>query len=182
MALPTVAYRLIGRISTSRFDRRLHPVLYRLTGGRGIIGRILGCEMVLLTTTGRRSGRPRTVALFAFRVADTPVPGSWAVVGSRGGSKIIPAWYRNLEASPGAALQVRDRSAAVRAREAAGDEYERIFEQAARGYPGYRLYRAESPVHIPIVVLEPVVPASLPGREAGEAGEARGARDVGPVP
>jgi deazaflavin-dependent oxidoreductase (nitroreductase family) len=182
MALPTVAYRLIGRISTSRFDRWLHPVLYRLTGGRGIIGRILGCEMVLLTTTGRRSGRPRTVALFAFRVADTPVPGSWAVVGSRGGSKVIPAWYRNLEALPAATLQVRSRSTAVRAREAAGDEYERIFEQAARGYPGYRLYRAESPVHIPIVVLEPVVPALPSAREVGEAGEARGARDVGPVP
>ena len=177
MALPTVAYRLIGRFSTSRFDRWLHPVLYRLTGGRGIIGRILGCEMVLLTTTGRRSGKARSVALFAFPIAEPP--GSWAVVGSRGGGKVIPAWYRNLEASPAAALQVRDRSTAVRAREAAGDEYERIFEQAARGYPGYRLYRAESPVHIPIVVLEPVVPASLPGREAGEA---LGARDVGPVP
>jgi len=182
MALPTVAYRLIGRISTSRFDRWLHPVLYRLTGGRGIIGRILGCEVVLLTTTGRRSGRPRTVALFAFRVADPTVPGSWAVVGSRGGSKVIPAWYRNLEALPAATFQVRSRSTAARAREAAGDEYERIFEQAARGYPGYRLYLAESPIHIPIVVLEPVVPASLPGREAGEAGEARGPRDVGPVP
>jgi len=159
MALPTVAYRLMGRFSTSRFDRWLHPVLYRLTGGRGIIGRILGCEMVLLTTTGRRSGRLRAVALFAFPQADAPVPGSWAVVGSRGGGNAIPAWYRNLEASPAAALQVRDRSTAVRAREAGGDEYERIFEQAARCYPGYRLYRAESPIHIPIVVLEPITEA-----------------------
>ncbi|MCI0584398.1 MAG: nitroreductase family deazaflavin-dependent oxidoreductase [Chloroflexi bacterium] len=166
MPLPTLAYRLIGRFSTSRVDRWLHPRVYRLTGGRGIVGWILGCEMVLLTTTGRRSGRPRTVALFAFRVTDGAVAGSRAVVGSRGGSKVIPAWVRNLESAPEATLQVHGEKLAIRAREVpAGPDYERIFEVAARGYPGYRLYRAESPIHIPIVVLEPVdqvVP--VPGR------------------
>jgi deazaflavin-dependent oxidoreductase (nitroreductase family) len=111
--------------------------------------------MVLLTTRGRRSGRPRTVALFGFPNADGPVPASWAVVGSRGGSKVIPAWYRNLEVSPAATLQVHGRSFGVRAREVVGAEYERLFEVAARGFPGFRLYRAESPIHIPIVVLEP---------------------------
>jgi deazaflavin-dependent oxidoreductase (nitroreductase family) len=157
MPLPTFAYRLIGRFSVSRFDRLVHPILYRFSGGRGILGRILGCEMVLLTTTGRRSGRARTVALFAFPVA---VPaGSWAVVGSRGGSLAIPAWYRNLVASPTATLQVRDRTVAVRAREVLGAEYKRLFEQAALGYPGYRLYRAEANHHIPIVLLEPEAPA-----------------------
>jgi len=159
MPLPTLAYRLIGRFSVTRFDRVVHPILYRLAGGRGVLGRVLGCEMVLLTTRGRRSGRPRTVALFAFRVVDVPgpapAPRSWAVVGSRGGSKVIPAWFRNLEASPAATLQVHGRSFGVRAREVVGDEYERVFEIAARGFPGFRLYRAESPIHIPIVVLEP---------------------------
>lgn len=157
MPLQTLAYRLIGRFSVSRFDRVVHPILYRWSGGRGILGRILGCEMVLLTTTGRRSGRGRTVALFAFPVADPE--GSWGVVGSRGGSQAIPAWYRNLVASPAATLQVRARTTAVRAREAFGAEYERLFEQAALGYPGYRLYRSEATHHIPIVVLEPAAPA-----------------------
>jgi deazaflavin-dependent oxidoreductase (nitroreductase family) len=159
MPLPTLAYRLIGRFSVTRFDRLVHPILYRLAGGRGVLGRVLGCEMVLLTTRGRRSGRPRTVALFAFPLPDGPVPApaprSLAVVGSRGGSKVIPAWFRNLEASPAATLQVHGRSFGVQAREVVGDEYERVFEIAARGFPGYRLYRAESPIHIPIVVLEP---------------------------
>jgi deazaflavin-dependent oxidoreductase (nitroreductase family) len=155
MPLPTLAYRCIGRFSVTRFDRVVHPILYRLAGGRGVLGRALGCEMVLLTTRGRRSGRPRTVALFAFPIADGPVPASWAVVGSRGGSKVIPAWCRNLEASPAATLQLHGWSSAVRAREVDGDEYERVFEIAARGFPGFRLYRAESPIHIPIVVLEP---------------------------
>lgn len=163
MALPTFAYRLIGRFSTSRLDRRLHPLLYRLAGGRGITGHVLGCEMILLTSTGRRSGEPRTVALFAFPW-DRP-PGSLAVVASRGGSRRIPDWYRNLQARPAATIRMGRRSWPVQARDAEAEEYAAIFEQAATAFPGYRLYRAESPVRIPIVVLEPA------GVEAGpEAG------------
>jgi len=154
MPLPTVAYRLIGRFSTSRFARTLHPILYRRAGGRGILGRALGCEMILLTTTGRRTGRPRSVVLFAFPIAEPR--GSRAVVASRGGSKAVADWYLNLVASPSASVQVHGRMAdRVRAREVSGDEYDTVFEVAASGYPGYRLYRAESPVHVPIVVLEP---------------------------
>jgi deazaflavin-dependent oxidoreductase (nitroreductase family) len=151
--LSAAAYRLIGWFSVTRFDRVVHPILYRWSGGRGILGRILGCEMVLLTTTGRRSGLARTVALFAFAVSEPA--GSWAVVGSRGGSGQIPAWFWNLGASPHASLQVHDRTRPVRAREVLGDEYERLFDQAATGYPGYRVYRARAAHHIPIVVLEP---------------------------
>lgn len=166
--LPTLAYRLIGRFSTSRLDRWLHPILYRAIGGRGIVGHALGSEMLLLTTTGRRSGRPRSVVLFGFRVAGPPA--AWAVIGSRGGSGRIPAWYRNLETDPSATLQVRDRASAVRAREVSGDEYEAIFEQAAGIYPGYRLYRAEARQRIPIVVLEPpVAPGTVVGVDAGAA-------------
>lgn len=168
MPLPTYAYRLIGRFSVTRFDRVAHPVLYRLTGGRGVLGRILGCQMLLLTTRGRRTAAPRTVALFGFPVASPP--GSWAVIGSRGGSREIPAWYRNLVAVPDAEIQVGASPHAVRGREVFGDEYETIFEHAARAYPGYRLYRAEAPHHIPIVVLEPALGqladagTTLPGR------------------
>src|SRR5262245_36616664 len=95
MALPDLAYRFIGWFSTTRFDRILHPALYRITGGRGITGRVLGSDQILLTTTGRRSGRPRIVALFAF-ASD----GSWIVVGSRGGSGRVPDWAKNLQANP----------------------------------------------------------------------------------
>ena len=158
MPLPTFAYRLIGRFSVSRFDQVLHPFLHRRGQGRGVLGRILGCEMLLLTTTGRRSGRARSVALFAFPVAEPA--GSWAVIGSRGGSGEIPAWYHNLSAGPDVQVQVqvRGREFGARQREVFDDEYEAIFERAARIYPGYRLYRAEATHHIPIVVLEPTVP------------------------
>ncbi|MEO8208539.1 MAG: nitroreductase/quinone reductase family protein [Chloroflexota bacterium] len=155
MPLPVAMYRLIGRFSVSRFDRRLHPSLYRLAGGRGVLGRVLGCDMILLTTRGRRTGLPRTVALFAFPIPEPP--GSWAVVGSRGGSGEVPDWCRNLMVVPDAEIQVRGRRIKVRTREVFDDVYESIFERAADAYPGYRLYRAEAPNHIPIMVLEPAL-------------------------
>jgi len=148
VALPEIAYRLIGRFSVTRFDRALHPVLYRLAGGRGVLGRVLGGEVILVTTTGRRSGRPRTVALFGWRE-----PGGWAVIASRGGSRTIPSWYRNLAADPDVVVQAGGAKFAARARELAGSDYEAAFERAAAVYPGYRLYRRESPVPIPIVLL-----------------------------
>ena len=150
MALPDVAYRLIGWFSTTRFDRALHPWLYRRSGGRGITGRVLAADNILLTTTGRRSGRPRTVALFAFDDA-----GRWVVIGSRGGSGRVPDWALNLQASPAASIQVGRRTALAVTRELAGDEYEAAFELAASRYPGYRLYRRNVRHHIPIFRLEP---------------------------
>jgi deazaflavin-dependent oxidoreductase (nitroreductase family) len=150
MALPDVAYRLIGWFSTTRFDRVLHPVLYRRANGRGITGRVLGSDSILVTTIGRRSGSPRTVALFGFRS-----DGGWIVVGSRGGSGRVPEWARNLQANPGATIRVGSLEAPARARELAGDEYEAAFELAARSYPGYRLYRRNAEHHIPIFRLEP---------------------------
>lgn len=150
MALPDLAYRAIGWFSTTRFDRVLHPILYRRTSGRGVLGRILGSEMLLLTTTGRTSGRARTVALFGFEDG-----AGWIVIGSRGGSRRLPAWYRNLAAQPAASVRVRERDIPILARELQGEEYEAAFEAAARSYPGYHVYRKRSPIHIPILRLEP---------------------------
>ena len=150
MALPDVAYRLIGWFSTTRFDRVLHPLLYRLSRGRGITGRVLGSDSILLTATGRSSGLRRTVALFAF-ASD----GGWIVLGSRGGSGRVPDWAHNLLAEPRATVRIRNRSMPVLARELAGDEYEAAFELAAAAYPGYRIYRRNARHHIPIFRLEP---------------------------
>jgi len=150
MALPDAAYRLIGWFSTTRFDRALHPLLYRRSGGRGITGRVLGADNVLLTTTGRTSGQPRTVALFAFDDGRGLV-----VIGSRGGSGRVPDWALNLQASPRATIQVGPRTAPAAARELTGDEYEAAFELGASRYPGYRVYRRNATHHIPIFRLEP---------------------------
>ena len=161
MSLPTVAYRLIGRFSVMRLAQVVHPLLYRHTDGRGMLGRVLGSEMLILNTTGRRSGRGRSVVLFAFPIHEPA--GSWAVVGSRGGSRRVPAWYENLRADPRVTIQVRGMRTAARPREVFGAEYEAIFEQAATSYPGYRLYRTEATHHIPIIVLEPRRPTESDG-------------------
>jgi deazaflavin-dependent oxidoreductase (nitroreductase family) len=150
MALPDLAYRLIGWFSTTRLDRAIHPFLYRLTGGRGLTSRAFGSDQILLTTKGRRSGVDRTVALFAFESE-----GGWIVVGSRGGSGRVPDWALNLGAHPRATVRTRDRDVAVDARELVGPEYEAAFELAATSYPGYRLYRRNARHHIPIFRLEP---------------------------
>lgn len=155
MALPDIAYRLIGWFSTTRFDRVLHPWLYRVTGGRGLIGRSLGLETILVTAPGARTGRPRTVALFGFRR-----DGGWVVIASRGGSKRIPAWYGNLARAGRAVVRIGQRDVNVRVHELEDEAYEAAFELAAAGYGGYRLYRRESPVRIPIVLLLPE-PAGL---------------------
>jgi deazaflavin-dependent oxidoreductase (nitroreductase family) len=153
MALPDLAYQLIGWFSTTRFDRVLHPFLYRLTGGRGVAGRVLDSDAILLTTNGRKTGSPRTVALFAF-----PTDGGWIVVGSRGGSGRLPDWARNLRADPRAVLRLRDREAPAVGRELVDDEYEAAFELAAASFPGYRLYRRKARHHIPVFRLEPAPP------------------------
>jgi deazaflavin-dependent oxidoreductase (nitroreductase family) len=160
MALPGFAYRLIGWFSTTRFNRILHPILYRWTGGRGILGRSLGVETIVLTAPGRRSGQPRPVALYAFPVgAEVGSPSeSLAVVASRGGSGRIPGWYHNLMAGLPVEVSARGRRFSVRPRELFDDAYEIAFERAAAGYPGYRLYRRRASYHIPIVALEPVMP------------------------
>ncbi len=177
MPLPDLAYRAIGWFSTTRFTRTLHPWLYRRLAGRGILGRQFGTDALVLTTTGRRSGCPRAVALFGFQLANqsgggaghaagrpagsiVTDPGTWAVIGSRGGSGRIPDWVLNVRAVPRATLERGGARWPVLAREAAGADYEAIFEQAARSYPGFRVYRKRAAHVIPIVILEPM-------REAG---------------
>jgi deazaflavin-dependent oxidoreductase (nitroreductase family) len=155
MRLPAPVYRVIGRFSVTRFDRRLHPVLYRLTGGRGFLGHILGCEMILVTSTGARTGKRRTVALFAFPDGDR-----WFVIGSRGGSAQVPGWVRNLAADPHGRIQHRRVSWPVVASVASGGERSRLWSIAAAAYPGFDTYAAQTPHEIPVVVLAPVAAAA----------------------
>ncbi len=146
--LPDVAYRIAGRFSVSRFDRWLHPLLYRATGGRWILGRTLGCETILLTTVGHRTGRERTVALYAFADGDR-----WVVVASRGGSAHLPGWYHNLAAWPAVAVQHRAARWSARASVAEEPERSRLWALVNRSYPGYDLYQQATPYAIPVVVL-----------------------------
>ena len=149
-------YRLIGIIGTSRLVTRLHPVAYRLTGGRWLVGRNLGVLNVIVVTIGRRTGRTREIPLYAFEDGDRLV-----VIGSNMGQDHEPAWVGNLRAHPAVHVRVGRELRAVRALEADGEERERLWELAATGYPGYEAYARRTHRRIPVVVLEP--------RDAAEA-------------
>ena len=143
-------YRLIGAVGTSRPVSRLHPHVYRVTGGRSLVGRNFGVLNVIVTMTGRRTGRLREVPLYAF------VDGSrLVVIGSNAGDDREPAWVGNLRANPAASVRVGREVRRVRARETEGEERGRLWALAADGYPGYELYRQMTDRHIPVVVLEP---------------------------
>ena len=106
---------------------------------------------VKLITTGRRSGEPRQVTLYAFEDGDRMV-----VVGSVGGAATDPAWVGNLRAQPRATLRngrdVRD----VRAVEVDGHERERLWGLVTRAFPMYRTYQRKTDRVIPLFVLETV--------------------------
>lgn len=128
---------------------RAHRWLYRCTGGR-VGGTLIGLPVLLLTTTGRRTGRPHTVALTYWRE-----DGDFVVVASNGGAARHPQWWLNLAARPKALVQTGRRTTAVAARRARGDERDRLWERVLTSYRGYGTYQRRTRRAIPVIVLEP---------------------------
>jgi deazaflavin-dependent oxidoreductase (nitroreductase family) len=127
-----------------------HVRRYRETDGE--VGYIWnGVPTLLLTTTGRRSGEPRTNALIFGRDGS-----DYLVVASMGGAPTHPNWYRNLLAEPSAHIQVRADRIGVTARTAADDEKERLWKIMTDGWPNYDVYQSRTDRVIPLVVLSPV--------------------------
>lgn len=144
-------YVAIGMVLTHPRFHPIHRRLYRLTGGRGVVGRALGMDMILVTVTGRRTGEPRVVPLGAVRDGD-----AWVLIGSNSGKPRAPSWTHNLRANPHVTVEHRDHRLAHRAREAAGGELDRLWRVVVEAYPGYAVYRERTDRVIPIFVLEPV--------------------------
>lgn len=127
----------------------LNVGLYRRSGGR-IMGKMGGAPILLLTTTGRKSGRSRTVPLLYVKDG-----ACFVVVASYAGSAKHPAWYLNLEQSPKVELQVgRERFAAV-ARRASAEEKARLWPKLVAIYPQYEDYQKRTTREIPLVILIP---------------------------
>jgi len=127
----------------------IHRGLYRASGGK-IVGRIGQLNVLLLTTTGRKSGRSRTVPLLY-----TPANGSYAVVASMGGAPRNPEWCLNLRAHRLAMVEIGRDRVEVRAREVEGEERARLWRAMVDGYPGYDRYQERTTRRIPVVLLEP---------------------------
>jgi deazaflavin-dependent oxidoreductase (nitroreductase family) len=109
-----------------------------------------GVPTLLLTTTGRRSGLPRTIAIIFGRDGD-----DYLLVASKGGAPSHPNWYLNLTANPEAEIQVRGERLRVRARTAAEDEKPRLWQIMAELWPNYDVYQTRTERVIPVVVLTP---------------------------
>lgn len=128
---------------------RLHRWTYRASGGR-LGGRLLGMPVLLLTTSGRWTGRPHTTALLYF-----PEGRSYVVIASSGGAPTHPSWWLNLRAHPEARIQIGRRVLRVRARETEGPERERLWARVVQAYRGYAAYQARTSRRIPVAILEP---------------------------
>jgi F420H(2)-dependent quinone reductase len=139
---------------------KLHQFVYRHSGG--LIGsRLMAGRSLLLTTTGRKSGGPRTNALIYLKDDERLV-----VVASNGGSDHPPAWLLNLQAHPDVRVQIGLRKFSARARLASPEERERLWPLVNRHnmglapilHPGargrYDVYQGHTTRVIPLVLLE----------------------------
>jgi deazaflavin-dependent oxidoreductase (nitroreductase family) len=126
-----------------------HIDSYRATGGEeGFLWK-RGTHILLLTTQGRRSGEERTHALIFREDGDR-----YVIVASKGGAPQHPAWYLNLQAQPEATVQVLGDVVRVRARDAEGEEYDRLWRHMTEVWPDYDGYQQRTDRRIPVVVLE----------------------------
>jgi deazaflavin-dependent oxidoreductase (nitroreductase family) len=126
---------------------RGHRAVYRLTRGR-LLDHVGGMPVLLLTTTGRRSGRLRTTPLTYFEDGDDLV-----VVASNGGEDSPPAWWLNLRAKPRATITIGSGSRAVTARRATEEEHDRLWPTITATHPGYAAYARRTTRPIPVVLL-----------------------------
>ena len=132
---------------------RIDRPVYRLTRGRHTFASLLsGIPVVMITTTGARSGLPRSVPVLGIPTAD-----GLAVIASNFGQRRHPGWYFNLRANPEGSVAVDGHRRRFRAVEAEGERRRSIWAEGLRVYPGWSQYeRRASNRQIAVFVLEPV--------------------------
>jgi deazaflavin-dependent oxidoreductase (nitroreductase family) len=138
------------------YARALHHidrVVYRVSRGRATFTSwVTGLPIVMLTTTGARSGRRRTLPVLGVPDED----GSLVVIASNYGQERNPAWYHNLRASPRATIVFEGERREVLARELSGEERERWYARGIEIYPGWTNYRRRAAHRrIPVIELRP---------------------------
>ena len=129
-----------------------HVFFYKLSGGR-IGGRIHKADVLLLTTTGRKTGKKRTTPLLYVRDGNRLV-----IIASNGGRPIDPSWWMNLKRNPIAMVQVKSLKETIYAQRAIGSEKERLWRLMTNVYLAYDNYLKKTDRDIPVVVLMPKTP------------------------
>lgn len=143
------------------FARTLHhfdAIFLRLSGGRMTMTNLLsGLPVVVMTTTGAKSGLPRTLPLLYIR--DESDPTAFAIIATNWGQHHHPAWFFNLKANPRATCSIAGETGQYKAHEATGEEYARLWQNALDTYIGYPLYKKRIRGRdIPIMVMTPLKP------------------------
>jgi deazaflavin-dependent oxidoreductase (nitroreductase family) len=128
---------------------KLNVPLYRLTRGR-VGGRVGNGPVLLLTTTGRKSGQPRTAPVLYLADGD-----NFVVINTNAGNEKTPAWSLNLRAKPEAEVEVKGTRANVRARLAEGDERAGLWRRHMEQYSGWDFYESQLDREVGVFVLEP---------------------------
>jgi F420H(2)-dependent quinone reductase len=136
----------------------MHQLIYRLTGGR-LGGTMRGIPVLLLTTTGRRSGKQRTRPLMYLQDER-----NYVIVASNAGQNKPPAWWFNLRANPSAHIQVGSRKLPVTAEIATPEEHDRLWPRICNLNPFYAAYQERTQRTIDLIILRPEAGSDdLPG-------------------
>jgi deazaflavin-dependent oxidoreductase (nitroreductase family) len=148
--------RFYSRFSNSlgarglRWAGKLNIPLYRLSGGR-IGGKVGNAPVLLLTTTGRKSGQKRTAPVVYLADGER-----MAIINTNAGNAKVPAWSFNLLANPEAEVEVGRRRIPIRARLAEGEERADLWRRHNEQYAGFDYYETKLEREIGVFVLEPV--------------------------
>jgi deazaflavin-dependent oxidoreductase (nitroreductase family) len=131
----------------NEFNRKLIEE-YRANGGK-VSGIFAGAPLLLLTTTGAKSGQPRVSPL-----AYTTDNGRWVVIASKGGAPTHPDWFHNVRANPEVTVEVGTETFPARATVVEGVERKRLFDQMAAKMPNFAEYQRNTTRQLPVIVLE----------------------------
>jgi deazaflavin-dependent oxidoreductase (nitroreductase family) len=149
------AVSFVGAALGSRLMHHLDRLALRWSHGRFTLTTLLtGLEVLCLTTTGAKSGQPRTVPLLAIPHRD----GQFILIASNWGQANNPGWYYNILAHPQVTVTRNGRTQPYQARETSGVERERCWQIALQTYPGYAAYKRRTSRRIPVILLSPQPP------------------------
>lgn len=136
----------------AKFSTGAHAAIYRASKGK-VFGKMGGHDLCLLTTTGRRSGQPRTTPLMSF-----PHNEGLVVIASNGGSDRDPAWYQNLKEHPQVNVQVGEELRSMTARTATPQERAEIWPSVVARAKNFGKYETKTDRVMPVVILTPAQP------------------------
>ena len=131
--------------------------VFRLSRGRTTLSAwVSGLPVIMMTTTGARTGQPRTLPVLALPDGDHLL-----LIASNFGRPTNPGWYYNLRADPSVLISWKGSWVEMRARELMGEERQRYLERSLEAYPWWAAYhRRAAPRKIPVIMLEPVLSKS----------------------